>query len=116
MNLRRSERVRLEVPVDLAAANEPSTPGTAVVVSRHGALVLSPIRCTDDEILTMVNRHSGETTTCRVVYVGAPDGGQGQRLGIEFTGDAPGFWGPEYEMLVAAHATEATGPGPEGSV
>jgi hypothetical protein len=111
MNLRRSERVRLEVPVDLALPDQAAIPGTAVVVSQHGALVLSSIPCTDGEILAITNRTSRESTTCRVVYVGAPDSGQGQRLGIEFTRDVPGFWGADYEMLVAALISEAT---PEG--
>jgi hypothetical protein len=103
MNLRRSERVRIEIEVDLVLPGQPSIPGIAVVVNDHGALVLSSIQCADGEILTIRNRATGEATPCRVVYVGAPDSGQRQRIGIEFIGDAPGFWGPAYELLISAH-------------
>ena len=103
---RRSERICLDIPVGLSAERGPSVPGTAAIVNRHGALVLSPIRCAEGDVLSITNLTSNESALCRVVYLSAPGDGREQRLGVEFMEELPGFWGELYETLQAQAAIE----------
>jgi hypothetical protein len=106
---RRSVRVLARIPVSLMVGDDPPEHGVTAVVNRHGALLLSPIRCEEGITLTIRNELSSETTRCRVTWIGSMDASGGHKLGVEFVDEAPRFWGGAYEKAVkAAEADDAS--------
>jgi len=75
--------------------------GRAAVMSRHGALVLSPVRYPTGTLLKIQNEISLATAVCRVTWVGSDDLGEIHKLGVEFVDDTPTFWGADYEDRLA---------------
>ena len=94
---RRSERVLIRVPIEVrgeAFDNTPfSGPGDTAVVSRHGALVLLPVRLKPDSQLTLTNKFSQETETFRVVWSAEKPKDGRYESGIEALNPRDDFWG-----------------------
>lgn len=63
-----------------------------LVVNAHGALILLGSEVTANQKLSLTNKRTQHTEGCRVVYVGAVQGGKAQ-VAIEFDTPAPKFWG-----------------------
>ena len=99
---RRSIRVVAPIPVSLMAGEDPPRHGLTAVVNRHGALLLSPASYEPGTIVWLRNDLNSETVRCRVVWVGLADSSGTQKLGVEFTDDAPTFWDPIYAEAVRA--------------
>jgi len=93
---RRSERVGLRFQVLLDTAGG-AHPAETVVVSRHGALILSPVPHPEQAQLVLANLESGASARCRVVWNGGEAAPGLHRLGLELLEPRPAFWGPEYE-------------------
>ena len=99
---RRSARVALEIPVQLAFAGV-QHPGQTVLVNRHGALVRSPRVCPLGSLVTLTYTENGRSTFCRVIWswVEGEAGDKVTRLALERTdGVDDDFWGPAYENRV----------------
>jgi len=94
---RRSERVRIEMPVDVYAYAEDQEPifghGKTVDVSAHGALLALPMPVEIGQTLRLVHRRTKREIECHVLrFVKRyPEGGG--EVGVEFAGMSPHFWG-----------------------
>ncbi len=93
---RRSARVLLRFQV-LLDTDGGAHPAETVVVSRHGALVLSPVPHPEQAELVVANLESGESARCRVAWNGGEAAPGLHKLGLELLEPRPAFWGPEYE-------------------
>jgi hypothetical protein len=98
---RRSPRIMLRVPLRVEIGTAACSAHT-VIVSRHGALILSRLAGVEGTRLDVWNLESGEKARFRVVFDGGEELPGLHKLGIEPVDDLPGFWGPEYEELVTA--------------
>jgi hypothetical protein len=98
---RRSPRIMLRIPLRIEIGTSACSAHT-VIVSRHGALVLSRLAGVEGTRLDVWNLESGEKARFRVVFDGGEELPGLHKLGIEPVDDRPGFWGPEYEELVTA--------------
>ena len=52
---RRSPRIAVQVPIEVAFASV-TVDGTTAVVNRHGALILCGVNCADDDVLDVTNK------------------------------------------------------------
>jgi hypothetical protein len=99
LDLRRSERVRAQLPVVVQgkSANETpfEDPTRALVLSAHGCLITLSTRVRLGEKLILRNVASREEQECRVVYLGEQQGGRTE-VGLRFKAAAPQFWGLEH--------------------
>jgi hypothetical protein len=92
---RRSMRVLLSVPIRVkgkTAANQDFTEDTrTLVVNAHGALISLAAQVKAGQTISVGNNTTQQTLECRVVHIGATQGGKTQ-LGIEFAKPSPKFW------------------------
>jgi hypothetical protein len=92
---RRSLRVMLSVTVIVRGkgpdGKEFSEETKSLVVNAHGALIQLRSDVKADQKVTMTHKGTHETQECRIVYVGAMQGGKAQ-VGIEFAKASPKFW------------------------
>ena len=95
---RRSARILLRFQV-LLDTDGGAHPAETVVVSRHGALVLSPVPHPEQAELVVANLESGESARCRVAWNGGEAAPGLHKLGLELLEPRPAFWGPEYEAM-----------------
>jgi hypothetical protein len=95
VNIRRTERVLLRVPVlvHLHAENDGSSSEESytLVVNAHGALSSLAVTVQLGQKLVLENRVSREQEECSVVYVGDKQAGKAE-VGIAFAHPAPHFW------------------------
>jgi len=94
---RRSPRVLLRVPIEIQGLGKPVRSHT-VVVNRHGALVLSPRRFEEEELVRIQNLANEEKTLCCVVWCGGEELPGLYKLGLEILGGSQRFWGAPYEL------------------
>ena len=98
-HLRRSQRVRAQLPVVVQGKLTDETPFVdptrAIVLSAHGCLITlsASVRLADRLILR--NVATREEQDCRVVYLGEKQGGRTE-VGLRFKTAAPQFWGLEH--------------------
>ncbi len=94
-NRRRSQRLRLQVALFLAAelpdGNRLRVQAFTQVVNAHGGLLDAPIRMSVGQRLKLVNPQSGKEAGCRVVRVEAPSDGIFPTT-FEFDEQSPDFW------------------------
>ncbi len=94
---RRSERLRIEIPVDVYVCGENEEPifgqGKTVDVSAHGALLALPMSVDIGQTLRLVHRQTKREIECHVLrFVKRyPEGGG--EVGVEFAGVSQHFWG-----------------------
>lgn len=105
--VRRSPRVVCAVPLTVSQSMSIFHARTAVI-SLHGALVVSPEPISEGTLLTLVNQKTGARAKATVVWTGltplstpstpedatlpSPE----YKIGVEFRGPAPEFWGSDY--------------------
>jgi hypothetical protein len=98
-DLRRSQRVRAQLPVVVQGKSTDETPFTdptrAIVLSACGCLVTLSASVRLGEKLILRNVASREEQNCRVVYLGEKQGGRTE-VGLCFKTAAPKFWGLEH--------------------
>lgn len=99
VNIRRSQRVLLSMPVKvrLPPENDPplSEESHTLVVNAHGALIALMMNVQPGQTLVLKNRDSGEEQECRVVHVDRKQAEQNE-VGILFARPAPHFWGVDF--------------------
>lgn len=92
---RRSMRVLLSVPIHVSgktAAKKDFVEETrTLVVNAHGALISLGERQAAGGTLVVSNKATQKSVECRIVYVGAVQGGKAQ-MGVEFIKPSPSFW------------------------
>jgi hypothetical protein len=88
---RRSTRKRARIPVLLEVRGS-KLEGRTGVISRNGALVISPRDLPLKSALRIHNQKNGRSAKCKVVFRGGKKGG-GHELGVEFARGLPAFWG-----------------------
>jgi hypothetical protein len=95
VNIRRTERVLLRVPVlvHLQAENDRSSSEESytLVVNAHGALIALAMAVQLGQELVLENRVTQKQEECNVVYVGDKQAGKTE-VGIAFAHPAPHFW------------------------
>jgi len=94
-NLRRSQRVCLNVPVVILKP-DPGKPTVSEethtqIVSAHGALLLLAMPVKPGDLLTMKHKKTQEQLVCRVINAG-PDQSGKKEVGVEFEQPSPRFW------------------------
>jgi hypothetical protein len=94
---RRSMRVMLSITVMIRAKSRDGKTffdeeTKTLVVNAHGALIHLRSEVIADQKITITNKATQQSEGCRIVYVGAMQGGKAQ-VGIEFDSPAPKFWG-----------------------
>jgi hypothetical protein len=105
---RRSPRILFQVPLRISADGA-MVRGHTVVVNRQGALVLSPLRVSEETLLKVENALNGASLLCRVVFCGGEELPGLYKLGIEILGPAAGFWGNEFESRMSEAPPQTTG-------
>jgi hypothetical protein len=103
LELRRSPRVTLKVPLRVERTGMACNGHTAVV-NRHGALILCPLRCDPETAVDVWNLETGERASFRVVWSGGEDLPGLYKLGLELQEDRPSFWGAEYDQEIQRNA------------
>jgi len=98
-DLRRSQRVRAQLPVIVQGKLIDETPfvdpSRAVVLSAHGCLLTLSASVRLGERLILRNVATREEQDCRVVYLGEKQGGRTE-VGLRFKTASPQFWGLEH--------------------
>jgi hypothetical protein len=98
-DLRRSQRVRAQLPVIVQGKLTDETPFAdptrAIVLSAHGCLLTLSASVRLGERLILRNVASREEQDCRVVYLGDKQGGRIE-VGLRFKTAAPRFWGLDH--------------------
>jgi hypothetical protein len=93
---RRSERVSVEIPVDVYARAENQEPifgpGKTLDVSAHGALIDLPMLVEIGQTLRLVHRRTKREIVCQIVRFVRRSPGGGAEVGVEFAGVSPRFW------------------------
>lgn len=96
VNLRRSQRLLLRVPIEVRRRNSAGQPlvenSTTLAINAHGALIAVSPPIADGEQLAVKNARSGEEEIAKVVYLG-PMEGLKMQVGIEFVRPCPHIWG-----------------------
>lgn len=95
---RRSPRVPMQVPIEVAFAGV-TVDGHTALVSRHGALILCGVNCAKNDLLDITNRTTHEHVRCRVVWCGSEIVDDQRKLGVETADDRPAFWGIDFSAL-----------------
>jgi hypothetical protein len=92
---RRSQRVRLRVPVLIKVRTREGAPnrveGITLVVSAHGGLLESPLLVADNEEIALAVPFTGKEVGCRVVRWEMTSSGL-VRFAFEFREPASDFW------------------------
>src|SRR5260370_36234991 len=95
-HVRRSRRVPAQLPVVVQGKLTDETsfvdPTRAIVLSAHGCLITLPSSVKLGESLILRNVANRKEQNCRVVYLGAKQGGRTE-VGLRFKTAAPQFWG-----------------------
>jgi hypothetical protein len=95
-NRRRSERVRLKVPVLLSVTSGEGlvTEETTFtqVVNAHGGLVGLEMEISAGQSFVLTNSKTGMSRECTVVRTQPPPGGRGLLVAFQFISPAPDFW------------------------
>jgi PilZ domain-containing protein len=98
-DLRRSQRVRAQLPVVVQGKLTDETifedPTRAIVLSAHGCFLTLSASVSLGERLILRNVANREEQDCRVVYLGEKQGGRTE-VGLRFKTAAPQFWGLEH--------------------
>ena len=98
-HLRRSRRVRAQLPVVVQGKLTDETPfedpTRAIVLSAHGCLLTLSASVRLGEKLILRNIANREEQDCRVVFLGEKQGGRTE-VGLRFKTAAPQFWGLEH--------------------
>jgi len=96
---RRSQRLKLQVPVEVhreathhASGREHRERSTAMNLNAFGGLLMLRAPVQRGDLLFLTNRSTNEVQECRVVSVG-PAGENGKKIGVEFTKPSAHFWG-----------------------
>jgi hypothetical protein len=94
---RRSMRVMLSIAVVIRGKNRDDKTffdeeTKTLVVNAHGALIHLRSEVLANQKITITNKATQHSEGCRIVYVGAMQGGKAQ-VGIEFDTPAPKLWG-----------------------
>lgn len=105
---RRSPRVLLRVPIEIQGVGKPVRSHT-VVVNRQGAMVLSPRRFEEEELVRIQNLSNEEKTLCCVVWCGGEELPGLYKIGLEILCGTQRFWGAVYE-LAAMQVPEPAAP------
>lgn len=96
LNSRRSQRVVLHLPVVIKVQSEDGSPcietSRTLVVSAHGALILSTMKVQAKQTLILRNPATNEEQQCQVVSLSVRKSNNISEVGIEFTESAPHFW------------------------
>ena len=87
-----------DVEVDLAKMEE----DVLLLVNRHGAMILCPVRYPEGSMLEVFTMATRQSARFRVVWSGGEDLPGRYKVGLELLDERPSFWGPEYEKCVAA--------------
>lgn len=99
---RRSKRLRLIVPVEVAAFEGETQlfreAAQVQCVSAHGGLVILAASVSVGQVLRIVNRRTHQHQDCRVVNVEATDDGK-CAAGVEFLEPAHNFWQVSFPPL-----------------
>lgn len=94
-NRRRSQRVLLQVPVlirvQMPEGNHAQAQAFTQVVNAHGGLMEVPFRMAVGQKIRLINPHSRNEASCRVVHVDGPLDGQ-FATAFEFDEASPQFW------------------------
>jgi hypothetical protein len=93
---RRSRRILASVPLEVRVGTDTCIVLSAVI-NLNGALVLSPQNWSPQSVLHITNRHTGAETDARVVWSGSRTEAGTYKLGVEFQGISPEFWGDDYD-------------------
>lgn len=95
-NARRSPRILASIPLDIRGSESAILARTAVI-NLNGALILSSVKWGPGTELEFRNARTEVQVAGRVVWAGdtAPDGLH--KLGVEFEGPSPDFWGKDYD-------------------
>jgi len=92
-NRRRSERVYIQMPVEVRSESGDGLrfreETHTLVVNAHGGLLLVSAPVTNGQ--TLILRNQDHEQECRVVFVGTKDG-EKTRVGVEFSESSPHFW------------------------
>jgi hypothetical protein len=92
---RRSQRLLLRVLVlaerRVNGGESKQEDTETLAVNAHGALILLTPPVEENEQISLLNKKTGETQACRVVYLGSTESGRIQ-AGVEFTKPSPHFW------------------------
>ena len=98
-DLRRSQRVRAQLPVVVQGKSTDETPFAdptrAIVLSAYGCLITLSASVGLGERLILRNVANREEQDCRVVYLGEKQGGRTE-IGLRFKTAAPQFWGLDH--------------------
>jgi hypothetical protein len=88
-------RVLLSVPILVSGKNSKQQDfqeeTRTLVVNAHGALISLAAPVAAGQQITISNKATQEESTCRIVYLGAPNAGKVQ-MGIEFVKPSASFW------------------------
>ena len=88
-------RVLLSVPILVTGKSvkqeDFSEETRTLVVNAHGALIALATHVSAGQIITVYNKATRQTPSCRIVYLGNAQGGKTQ-MGVEFTKPSPAFW------------------------
>jgi hypothetical protein len=90
---RRSPRVPVRVPVNLAVGCDAPVPGVTADISRHGALILSFIPIPVSTVIWLQNARTKVWVRARVAWHARRRHLGPHQLGIELLGAAPHMWG-----------------------
>jgi len=94
---RRSQRVRIEMPLDVYVYGEDEEPifgkGKTVDVSAHGALLALSMPVDIGQTLRLVHPQTKQEIECHVLRFVKRDPEGGGQVGVEFAGMSQHFWG-----------------------
>jgi len=93
---RRSRRILASVPLEVEAQGKRHRVLTAVI-NLHGAMILSPVLWPAGCGLKVRNAKTGNEVNARVVWCGDQSTRGSYKLGVEFEGSSPEFWGETYD-------------------
>ena len=108
---RRSQRLALQVPVLVYEVGRDQRfildDSYAVIVSKHGAMLVLSQNVNSSQRLLVTNKRTKESKECRVVFVG-PNHANKRRVGVEFLEPAPHFWGIFFPPVRNTQALDGT--------
>jgi hypothetical protein len=93
----RSGRVLARVPLRLAIGHEPPVPATTADISRHGCLILSPIRVRPATVIWIQNDRTRAWAQVDVMGASERNFDGAYEIGVEFVDDVQDFWGADYD-------------------
>jgi hypothetical protein len=95
INIRRSQRVVLSLPIMIRGRFEDGSPcvetSHTLVVNAHGALIVLIMKVNIQQSLVLQNLRNDKEQPCRVVRLGERKNNLSE-IGVEFTEPAPNFW------------------------